>query len=176
MAAVSANELELLQIADAVAREKSIDRGIVIAAMEDAIALANCLDKEDDIASALARYQAEREPEALKVVNAARNRQPQPRPAALEHGLVRRVQRHRAHLIELLEDQALLGRRDPEALVANDDAHVFAIVPRLDLDSTAADHALDPAACVHVGKATIDRTFAQRLGMAYAEHDAFFSS
>ncbi|HUG61644.1 MAG TPA: transcription termination factor NusA [Methylomirabilota bacterium] len=35
--AVSANRLELLQIADAVAREKSIDRQIVIAAMEDAI-------------------------------------------------------------------------------------------------------------------------------------------
>jgi N utilization substance protein A len=40
MAAVSANRLELLQIADAVAREKAIDRGIVIAAMEDAIAKA----------------------------------------------------------------------------------------------------------------------------------------
>ena len=38
--AVSANRLELLQIADAVAREKSIDREIVIAAMEDAIAKA----------------------------------------------------------------------------------------------------------------------------------------
>ena len=35
--AVSANRLELLQIADAVAREKAIDRGIVIEAMEDAI-------------------------------------------------------------------------------------------------------------------------------------------
>src|SRR3954466_5131161 len=35
--AVSANRLELLQIAGAVAREKAIDRGIVIAAMEDAI-------------------------------------------------------------------------------------------------------------------------------------------
>ncbi len=35
--AVSANRLELLQIADAVAREKSIDREIVIGAMEDAI-------------------------------------------------------------------------------------------------------------------------------------------
>ncbi len=34
---VSANKLELLQIADSVAREKSIDRMIVIAAMEDAI-------------------------------------------------------------------------------------------------------------------------------------------
>ncbi len=35
--AVSANRLELLQIADAVAREKTIDRRIVITAMEDAI-------------------------------------------------------------------------------------------------------------------------------------------
>ncbi len=35
--AVSANKLELIQIADAVAREKSIDKQIVIAAMEDAI-------------------------------------------------------------------------------------------------------------------------------------------
>jgi len=34
---VSANRLELLQIADAVAREKSIDRTVVLAAMEDAI-------------------------------------------------------------------------------------------------------------------------------------------
>ncbi len=34
---VSANRLELLQIADAVAREKSIDKGIVISAMEEAI-------------------------------------------------------------------------------------------------------------------------------------------
>jgi N utilization substance protein A len=40
MAVVSANKLELLQIADAVAREKSIDRSIVITAMEDAIAKA----------------------------------------------------------------------------------------------------------------------------------------
>ena len=35
---VSANRLELLQIADAVAREKSIDRQIVVDAMQDAIA------------------------------------------------------------------------------------------------------------------------------------------
>ena len=35
---VSANRLELLQIADAVAREKSIDREIVLGAMEDAYA------------------------------------------------------------------------------------------------------------------------------------------
>ncbi len=38
--AVSANKLELLQIADAVAREKAIDRSVVIGAMEDAIAKA----------------------------------------------------------------------------------------------------------------------------------------
>ena len=38
--AVSANRLELLQIAEAVAREKAIDREIVISAMEDAIAKA----------------------------------------------------------------------------------------------------------------------------------------
>jgi N utilization substance protein A len=37
LAGISANRLELLQIADAVAREKSIDRKIVIQAMEDAI-------------------------------------------------------------------------------------------------------------------------------------------
>ena len=37
MAGISANRLELLQIADAVAREKSIDRKIVLQSMEDAI-------------------------------------------------------------------------------------------------------------------------------------------
>ena len=37
MAGISANRLELLQIADAVAREKTIDKKIVIGAMEDAI-------------------------------------------------------------------------------------------------------------------------------------------
>jgi N utilization substance protein A len=36
-AGVSANRLELLQIADALAREKSIDRKIVIQAMEEAL-------------------------------------------------------------------------------------------------------------------------------------------
>ncbi len=35
--AVAYNRVELLQIADAVAREKSIDRKIVVQAMEDAI-------------------------------------------------------------------------------------------------------------------------------------------
>jgi N utilization substance protein A len=40
MTAVSANRLELIQIADAVAREKSIDKSLVIDAMEDALARA----------------------------------------------------------------------------------------------------------------------------------------
>src|ERR1700683_3361424 len=40
MATVSANKLELLQIADAVAREKAIYRKLVLGAMEDAIAKA----------------------------------------------------------------------------------------------------------------------------------------
>ncbi|GAB4529225.1 MAG: transcription termination factor NusA [Amphiplicatus sp.] len=40
MTAVSANRLELIQIADAVAREKTIDKSLVIAAMEDALARA----------------------------------------------------------------------------------------------------------------------------------------
>src|ERR1700691_2262194 len=40
MATVSANKLGLLQIAEAVAREKAIDRRIVLGAMEDAIAKA----------------------------------------------------------------------------------------------------------------------------------------
>jgi N utilization substance protein A len=48
--AISANRLELLQIADAVAREKSIDKSIVLEAMEDAITRA-----------AKARYGAENE-------------------------------------------------------------------------------------------------------------------
>jgi N utilization substance protein A len=37
VAGISANRLELLQIADAVAREKSIDKSVVIAAMEEAM-------------------------------------------------------------------------------------------------------------------------------------------
>jgi len=37
MTAVSANRLELLQISDAVAREKNIDKEIVLGAMEEAI-------------------------------------------------------------------------------------------------------------------------------------------
>ena len=49
--AISANKAELLAIADAVAREKLIDRSIVIEAMEDAIqrAAKNRYGVENDI-------------------------------------------------------------------------------------------------------------------------------
>ena len=40
MAITSANQLELLQTAEAVAREKMIDPGLVIEAMEDSLARA----------------------------------------------------------------------------------------------------------------------------------------
>jgi len=43
-------------------------------AMEDAIALARCIDEHSQVGSALAHYQALRQPEAMKLVNAARNR------------------------------------------------------------------------------------------------------
>ena len=43
-------------------------------AMEDAIALSAALAAEPEVERALVRYQAEREPEALKLANAARNR------------------------------------------------------------------------------------------------------
>jgi N utilization substance protein A len=54
-AGVSANRLELLQIADAVAREKTIDRKIVIQAMEDAIqkAAKQRYGQENDIRCAI---------------------------------------------------------------------------------------------------------------------------
>ncbi len=53
--AVSANRLELLQIAEAVAREKSIDKGLVLAAMEDAIqrAARSRYGQENDIRSTI---------------------------------------------------------------------------------------------------------------------------
>ena len=63
-AAVSANKAELIAIADAVAREKLIDKGIVIEAMEDAIQRA-----------ARARYGAEND---IRAKLDARNRRPSP--------------------------------------------------------------------------------------------------
>ena len=43
-------------------------------AMEDAIALAHCLEQQSTVQAALTHYQEIREPETLKIVNAARNR------------------------------------------------------------------------------------------------------
>ncbi len=43
-------------------------------AMEDAIALARCINETAQVGAALARYQSLREPEAAKLINAARNR------------------------------------------------------------------------------------------------------
>ena len=63
-AAVSANKAELIAIADAVAREKLIDQGIVIEAMEDAIQRA-----------ARARYGAEND---IRAKLDARDRRPSP--------------------------------------------------------------------------------------------------
>lgn len=37
-------------------------------------------------------------------------------------------------------------------------------------------HDLHPEACIHVGKGTLDRTFAERLGMAYVPHETFFAT
>ena len=53
--AVSANRLELLQIAEAVAREKSIDKALVLAAMEDAIqrAARSRYGQENDIRASI---------------------------------------------------------------------------------------------------------------------------
>ncbi len=61
MASVSANRIELLQIADAVAREKSIDRDLVIEAMEDAIerAARSRYGAETDIKSEINRKSGE---------------------------------------------------------------------------------------------------------------------
>jgi transcription termination/antitermination protein NusA len=60
--AISANRLELLQIADAVAREKQIERSVVIEAMEDAIAKAarSRYGAETDVAPS-ARGRADRQ-------------------------------------------------------------------------------------------------------------------
>ena len=65
--AVSANRLELLQIADAVAREKVIDREIVLAAMADAIqkAARSRYGSESNIRADInSAYRAVRDPNA----------------------------------------------------------------------------------------------------------------
>ena len=95
--AVSANKLELLQIADAVAREKSIEREIVIGAMEEAIQRA-----------ARSRYGMENE------IRAEIN------PKTGETNLVRLLQ-----VVEAVDNEATqIGlkearRRNPEAQIAD---------------------------------------------------------
>ncbi|MEX0853722.1 MAG: NusA N-terminal domain-containing protein, partial [Bauldia sp.] len=74
--AVSANRLELLQIADAVAREKVIDRSIVVAAMEDAIqkAARSRFGSENDIRAEINVKTGEiKLQRLLKVVEAVEN-------------------------------------------------------------------------------------------------------
>ena len=74
--AVSANRLELLQIADAVAREKSIDREIVLGAMEEAIqkAARSRYGIEHEIRSHIDRKSGEISlSRALEVVEAVEN-------------------------------------------------------------------------------------------------------
>ena len=76
-AGISANRLELLQIADAVAREKSIDRKIVIAAMEDAIqkAAKSRYGSENDIRCEIDPKTGETKlTRVLQVVDAGRER------------------------------------------------------------------------------------------------------
>ena len=73
---VSANRLELLQIADAVAREKLIDRELVIEAMEDSLGKAarDRYGKDYDIRAVIDRKTGETEMwRALEVVEEVEN-------------------------------------------------------------------------------------------------------
>ncbi len=75
-AAYSLNRLELLQVADAVAREKTIDRDIVLTAMEDAIqkAARSRYGMENDIRAEIDRRTGEtRISRLLEVVDAVEN-------------------------------------------------------------------------------------------------------
>ncbi|MEM9783475.1 MAG: NusA N-terminal domain-containing protein, partial [Pseudomonadota bacterium] len=73
---VSANRLELLQIADAVAREKLIDRELVLEAMEDSLGKAarSRYGAEYDIRAFIDRKSGEIQmSRALEVVEAVEN-------------------------------------------------------------------------------------------------------
>ena len=95
---VSANRLELLQIADAVARDKSIDKAVVLQAMEEAMQRA-----------AKARYGSEKIrghgiPEELDAI-LTRGSRVEPRVALHEHNLFTEVRR-----VECRRVSALSGR------------------------------------------------------------------
>src|SRR5207302_1165177 len=117
MAAVSANKLELLQIADAVAREKSIDRGIVIAAMEDAIGIA---------------AQSAKQVIVQKVREAERDRQYQEfkdRIGDIVNGIVKRVE-YGSVIVDLGRGEAIVRRDEmlPREVFRNGDrvrAYIF---------------------------------------------------
>jgi transcription termination/antitermination protein NusA len=140
-AGISANRLELLQIADAVAREKSIDRKIVITAMEDAIQKA-----------AKSRYGAENDIRA------------EIDPKTGEMRLARLLQ-----VVEVLENDAIqieLGeakRRNPEAKIGD---FISEGLPPLDFGRVAAQNAKQ-VIVQKVREAERDRQFAEykdRLG------------
>src|ERR1700721_455798 len=109
--AVSANRLELLQIADAVAREKSIDRGIVIAAMEDAIAKA----APSASGSGTGGRTGRRSPKQVivqRVRGAERDRQYQEykdRIGDIVNGIVKRVEYGNV-VVDLGRGEAIVGR------------------------------------------------------------------
>jgi N utilization substance protein A len=113
---VSANRLELLQIADAVAREKSIDRKIVMAAMEDAIQKA-----------AKSRYGAENDIRA------------EIDPKTGEMRLSRLL-----HVVEKIENESTeiavndAKRRNPEAKIGD---YISEALPPLDFGRVAAQNA-----------------------------------
>jgi transcription termination/antitermination protein NusA len=134
-AGISANRLELLQIADAVAREKSIDRKIVITAMEDAIQKA-----------AKSRYGAENDIRA------------EIDPKTGEMRLARLLQ-----VVEVLENDAIqieLGeakRRNPEAKIGD---FISEGLPPLDFGRVAAQNAKQ-VIVQKVREAERDRQFAE---------------
>ncbi len=116
IAGISANRLELLQIADAVAREKSIDRKIVIQAMEDAIQKA-----------AKSRYGAENDIRC--------EIDPKTGETRLTRVLVGcRKRRERSHQIRLADAQ----RRNPEVKIGD---QIAESLPPLDFGRVAAQNA-----------------------------------
>src|SRR6267142_258044 len=138
MAAVSANKLELLQIADAVAREKSIDRSIVIAAMEDAIAKPGA-QVGDTIADTLppleyGRIAAQSAKQVIvqKVREAERDRQYQEfkdRIGDIVNGVVKRVE-YGSVIVDLGRGEAIVRRDEmlPREVFRNGDrvrAYIF---------------------------------------------------
>src|SRR5436190_12208985 len=134
-AGISANRLELLQIADAVAREKSIDRKIVIAAMEDAIqnAAKARYGSENDLRCEIDPKTGETKlTRVLQVVDAVENESTQ---------------------VTLADAQ----RRNPEAKVGD---HIAETLPPLDFGRVAAQNAKQ-VIVQKVREAERDRQFAE---------------